>query len=204
MGDVEQCHNIWNLAKLKYRIKIPYIDIWTISNTKPSESISKFSGLALISGTICNFDIKGLYFNIEVGMLLYWSTQKCRNIDIKGPSILKYHISKNLRYWSSNSYIDIEESSISKFELGPSSRAAAPARAGLLIAIAGCSSVLCTYCSVTFSLQVSVYPSVPAAAVPGCRRGGVPGKLGRGRPSACSSAAAVSAQKRDQVLHGFL
>ncbi len=59
-------------------------------------------------------------------------------------------ISKNLWYWSSHG------------------GKAATASAGLLIAVAGCSSVLCTYCSVTISWQVSVYPSAQAAAVPGC------------------------------------
>ncbi len=91
---------IWNLAKLQYRSQTTDIDIWTILNTKTS--ILTVSGLAWTSGTICNFDIEGLYFDIEVGMLRYWSTQKWRNIyiqglyldievpDIKESSILKF------------------------------------------------------------------------------------------------------------------
>ncbi len=60
------------LPSFDIEAKIPDIDIWTILNTKPS--ISKVSDLASISGTICNFDIKGLYFYIKVGMLRYRST----------------------------------------------------------------------------------------------------------------------------------
>ncbi len=86
-------------------------------------------------------------------VLRYWSTQYRRIFDIEVQ--IHISISKNLQYWSSDK------------------GSAAPARAGLQIAIAGCSSVLCTYCSVTISLQVIVYPLAPAAAVPGCRREGV-------------------------------
>ncbi len=111
-------------------------------------------------------------------ILRYGSTRYRRIFDIEVKIYIS--ISKHLRYRSSN--------------WGP----AAPARAGLLIAIAGCSSVLGTYCSVTISLQVNVYPSAPEAAVPDCRRWGVPGK------GACNSAAAVAAQKHDQVLHGLV
>ena len=38
-------------------------------------TVFKFK-LASISGTICNFDIEGQYFDIEFGMLRYRSTQK--------------------------------------------------------------------------------------------------------------------------------
>ncbi len=60
-------HTSGTLPSFDIEAKIPDIDIWTISNTKPS--ISKVSVLALISGTICNYDIEGLYFDIKVGML---------------------------------------------------------------------------------------------------------------------------------------
>ncbi len=141
---------IWNLAKLWYWSQTPNINIWTVN-------ILKVSGSALISGMICNFEIEGLYFYIKVGMPLYWSTQKFGKVYIKKvcTSISKYYpISKNLQYQSLNSYSILKNLRYQSSNWG----LAAPASAGLLIVIAGCSSVLGTNCSVTISLQMSVYP----------------------------------------------
>jgi hypothetical protein len=77
-------------------------------------------------------------------------------------SVLRYRSTRYRRIFDIELEVQIHSISISKNLRYPSRRSnwgpAGPARAGLLIAIAGCSSVLCTYCSVTISLQVRSIP----------------------------------------------
>ncbi len=86
-----------SISKQKYPISI--YGRYQIPNLRYRRSV-----LASISGTICNFDIESMYFDIEVGMLRYRSTQKWKNFDIEG------------RYFDIEAP-DIEDSSISKLFL---------------------------------------------------------------------------------------
>ncbi len=123
-----------------------------------------------------NFDIEGWYFDIEapdiedssiimnlyrsffldIGSIWYW-----RFFDIEAQ--IHISISKNLQYRKSNyrQILKAQDLRYRSFDWFYWARPVALVRAGLLTAIAGCSSVLGTYCSVTISLPVSVYLSGP-------------------------------------------